>query len=466
MAPRQRSPQVLLEAKSVNLYPLLLGFIFAVGLELTIRCFLYGAYGKHYRNFLFPYFLVDNPEYGFCFRKGASAKQINFLIFDKYIFLPGKKNSLTDLKENKSARVDFNINSQGFRGAEFDPDIKRSRLRIFCSGGSTTACNSVDDHQTWPFLLEKELRGRGYDTEVINAGVQGWFSYHERLRFFREIKSYKPDMVLFHQGWNEEFEYSSLSLGKDWKPERVRNVVEENYLYTQPNRFLSSTRWLSFYLGFYWYRRNCVNLPSMSFANPNRWNVLKSTDYLTAWFDNLAAIEKGATEQGVPVLMLDYPCLVNTDDTAEDREVYLRNSRLSHFFADYQAISKKRISWFLKKIAPMIPSVDGSEIFKDFHGTSRVRFFLDEIHLSAEGNEVFARAVADKLVQSPQFQQRYKTGYSVGARADLVSLRREINAGSRYLNDKVDQAIDQLQKIRGGSLGASGEVPANRYTTF
>ena len=45
----------------------------------------------------------------------------------------------------------------------------------------------------------------------------GWSSENELRRFKNEIIFYEPDILLLHQGWNEEFYFSSLRNGKDWK---------------------------------------------------------------------------------------------------------------------------------------------------------------------------------------------------------------------------------------------------------
>ena len=45
----------------------------------------------------------------------------------------------------------------------------------------------------------------GHNVEVINGGVFGWSSENELRRFKNEIIFYEPDILLLHQGWNEEF---------------------------------------------------------------------------------------------------------------------------------------------------------------------------------------------------------------------------------------------------------------------
>src|SRR3989344_3570087 len=169
----------------------ILAAIFLAG-ELGARLVLRLAHGRRYQNKLFSYFLVDHPDYGFAFRKNSSAQNLPFPVYDRIVYRPGTREL-----------VKFTVNSLGFRGPEFTPKKDDPKTtRIFCSGGSTTACVFVGDAETWPAALERELKARGQSAEVINAGVGAWYSYQERLRFEREIVNYEPDIVILHQGWN------------------------------------------------------------------------------------------------------------------------------------------------------------------------------------------------------------------------------------------------------------------------
>lgn len=95
------------------------------------------------------------------------------------------------------------VNLAGLRGPEIGPKVE-GRLRILAMGGSTTWGHKVDDDETWPVALERELRAAtGRDVEVLNGGVSGWdieqIVTALRQRYLDELE---PDVVLVNAGWN------------------------------------------------------------------------------------------------------------------------------------------------------------------------------------------------------------------------------------------------------------------------
>ena len=45
--------------------------------------------------------------------------------------------------------------------------------KILVLGDSLSAGLGVDYDQSWPLLVEEELRSEGYDYTVVNAGISG-----------------------------------------------------------------------------------------------------------------------------------------------------------------------------------------------------------------------------------------------------------------------------------------------------
>lgn len=100
---------------------------------------------------------------------------------------------------HKSADVTvwFRINSRGLRADREYPYEKPAKTkRIVSLGDSFTAGYEVDVEQTFSSVLERDLRNRGYDVEVINAGVSGYSTAEACLYLERELLEYDPDLVL------------------------------------------------------------------------------------------------------------------------------------------------------------------------------------------------------------------------------------------------------------------------------
>lgn len=410
-------------------------------LETILRGLLRFTYGRDYRYSLYNYFLIDDPIYGNRFRPNTSAPEINFLICDKYVFQNTAIDNL-DLATNKQQRIRFSINSRSFRGPEFSSQKSPGTIRIFCLGGSTTAGNWVDDNETWPAFLEKYLRQHGQQVEVINAGVQGWYSYQDLLRFKNEIVNYEPDLIILKQGWNEEFIYSSQNLGKWWRPRVARHFMEEKYLFCPPNRFFSDTHSLLFHFLMRLYFKNFIFDQKMSFANPRRWEMLKRPDYLTAWFDVLAEFAQESATRKIPLYLINAPLLTDFDDTDENRTLYLAKGKLPPLKADYLATAQRRIQKTLKAVASFIPVIDAAAAFQTICGDERLPLFHDNIHPSAEGNRRLAEVVGKNLLKEKPFLPPDIPAFP--DKSDLARLRNEIAINDNSIEDFIDERIKRL----------------------
>lgn len=434
--------------------------------EIALRLFLRHVYGPQYRYAFLNYLLIDDSRYGFALRPGFDSQAVPFAIFDRSVFEPGAPRILAPA-DNRTARVRMRFDSRGFRGNGFDKEPSPGRIRIVCTGGSTTFCPSCNEEETWPARLQAEILARGIDAEVINAGTLGWYSYQERLRFEREILALSPDVVIAHQGWNEEFLFSSLSLGRDWKPGLIRNAREAYNLYCAPNRFLSSTVSHGFHLTVRSLLKRLVFTRNMDFRNPARWEGLLRPEYMAAWADNLLAMARGARDKGILFYTLDYPGLVAFDDRPADRAVYIANTRLTALYADYQAASKLRITRLLKDMSRVIPCLDLQPAFKSATGEQRLGLFHDEIHMRPAGNALFAGALAARLAEDTDFRARVQGGCRTGNVREIPGQADTICASAasiplfleRFVRERIEQtrqAVDRTVR----------EVPSERYTTW
>lgn len=96
-------------------------------------------------------------------------------------------------------------NALGYRGDEIDLPKPPGRYRIVCLGGSTTYTADIDNYrQSYPYLLEQELKSRGHDNvDVVNAGVNSWSSWESLINFEFRILDLDPDMIIVYHGIND-----------------------------------------------------------------------------------------------------------------------------------------------------------------------------------------------------------------------------------------------------------------------
>lgn len=109
-------------------------------------------------------------------------------------------------------------NSLGYRSDEIEVPKPKGQFRIVCMGGSTTYTTEVEDYrQSYPSLLETELKSRGYgNVRVINAGVGSWTSWESLINFELRVLDLEPDMIIIYHGVND------ILARLVWPPEAYR----------------------------------------------------------------------------------------------------------------------------------------------------------------------------------------------------------------------------------------------------
>ena len=96
-------------------------------------------------------------------------------------------------------------NKYGFRSMDDFDDINEKDV-IYCAGGSSTYCINIEQNRnTWPNVLNGELKNITGDKkiQVINAACSGWTSFQSLIRFSGWIDVLKPKLVVIYHGKND-----------------------------------------------------------------------------------------------------------------------------------------------------------------------------------------------------------------------------------------------------------------------
>ncbi len=132
-------------------------------------------------------------------------------------------------------------NSLGYRGDEIEMPKPEGRFRIVCIGGSTTYTNDAIDYKmSYPYLLERKLKAKGYENiDVVNAGVGGWTSWESLINFEIRLLELEPDIIIIYHGIND------IHARLVWPPEAYKGdntgeIGTTPYI-TMPNIFEYST---------------------------------------------------------------------------------------------------------------------------------------------------------------------------------------------------------------------------------
>jgi lysophospholipase L1-like esterase len=133
-------------------------------------------------------------------------------------------------------------NTRGFRGSEIAVPKPPGVFRIVALGGSTTYGDHIAKWEdAYPAQLERVLRERQRQVEVINAGVPGYSSWEMLISLEFQILDLQPDLLLVYEGINDLYprlvrpsQYNGLATSKGvWRTDAP--VIPASSLY----RFLA-----------------------------------------------------------------------------------------------------------------------------------------------------------------------------------------------------------------------------------
>jgi lysophospholipase L1-like esterase len=100
------------------------------------------------------------------------------------------------------SQIYYSRNALGFRGA-LPPDSIHKISSLICIGGSTTECRFLSDDQTWPYLLQQQLKDTVPQLWINNAGIDGHSTFGHLLLLKEYIIKLKPRYVMLLTGVND-----------------------------------------------------------------------------------------------------------------------------------------------------------------------------------------------------------------------------------------------------------------------
>jgi hypothetical protein len=97
----------------------------------------------------------------------------------------------------------IHINSHGLREREIAYEKPPGLRRVMVIGDSAVVGFEVAPEAVFTRVAEERLRGRGYEVELVNAGVRGWGTDQSLLFLGDEGIRYQPDVVLYKWTGND-----------------------------------------------------------------------------------------------------------------------------------------------------------------------------------------------------------------------------------------------------------------------
>ena len=199
-----------------------------ISIILAFSIFLFGVVTydmENYRWGVFSLVLYSIPLFSFIFKNTllraysiwfglflVTQTFLSYFVYLNYYHLPQNMHHRIDVQGDGLPGIQglqiISTDALGFRTTKnIDYHKRPEGIRIFALGASTTESIYLDDHKTWPHLLQEKLAERsGKPVEVINAGLSGLRMVHIYDNF-KYILKFHPDIVLFLVGvndWNQD----------------------------------------------------------------------------------------------------------------------------------------------------------------------------------------------------------------------------------------------------------------------
>ncbi|MDP6437726.1 MAG: GDSL-type esterase/lipase family protein [Gammaproteobacteria bacterium] len=283
------------------------------------------------------------------------------------------------------------INSLGFRGEEISLDKPNDVYRIVATGGSTTFAVYLAWDQSYPYLLQKELRRR-FGTnkiEVVNAGLTGSTTAESLHRMQSQIVPLDPDMVVIYHGFN------------DLLPRMFEDYSDDYYHFrrSDPNNPPGLTRFYLYRLflrvfspGAFHENNNLMNqvwkLKNFPSTDTERTrNFLESSkEAFKLNMRMMAALLKGL---GIDVVLASFAIKSDIYHWTEHLPAYLWEIGIQQ---NNEAISEVADEFDL----PVVPFADTPFVQASIN-RFKVKLFADSIHMVPAGNQLKAEIFADTI---------------------------------------------------------------------
>ena len=371
-----------------SLIPLFVLFICA---ELFSRIYLF-AKNKDTNYLVSPFFNKEEPSEKKEEFDVDDFFKVNGKVTDKWYF---KMKPGTYPAPQKYGYLTFTINSLGFRGKEFNPNEKGSRIRIFCIGPSTTFGAASSDDQTWPARLEYYLNADKKNRfEVINSGFPAAYSlnYINLIRY--ELINYKPDIFIVDAGEND--------LNRNLEKKDIGKFMDKMHeiLYYRSMLYTLLLEKMSAVL-------NNSPIPM------NVWNLTANENFN----NNIEKIIDLCRLNNIKIIFLRQMLytkkevfLADNLSLAEIRniqEVQPRDDK-GIVYAHYAMIYRYNdMMKNLKKLSVKysIKLVDFRKEFLGIMKDGNKNIFLDDVHLSSSGNDYLARLISQSILKDKALLQ-------------------------------------------------------------
>lgn len=326
------------------------------------------------------YFAVKNKKPYYLLYGIMSTEKINAILKHGKID-PDESLARAEKRKEAEGTGEYYITPIEMRYRKIPYEKPSGTCRIIAVGGSTTWGQHAEDDETYPCYLEGLLndphgKSTGRTFEVINAGVCGARIEHMDNYMKKDLIHLHPDMVIIFTGWNE-----------------TARSLKTGHTVLKPNKFVI---WLMNRSLFFVAVREKIAFMLHKHAEYAWYRFKKGASPVTADLESpcFEEYERNLTEfirylqrENVKAVLIRPPYRMYHDHPTE----YEGGSTTYY----WKPILDKTNSIIEKvSIDTGTPLIDCESPFNKIDKTP---LFSDIMHLTPEGNKIFARIIFDHL---------------------------------------------------------------------
>lgn len=302
--------------------------------------------------------------------------------------LPGILSPADAIVDRRNAALPHTatIDSLGFRGAEIARAKRPREFRVVFLGDSFAYGDFVNDDDTWPAQLERELRRRCGDVSVVNAGLPGASISEERPIFTRTL-AMRPDLAVLAFTENDVTDLNGEVLWQSLARNRqVKSSFPMRYVYPVVRK---SALWNAL-LAAQGKWRGRQNAAAAAPVDAPEAAAQRQTALRARWTEEFTGLRDDARRAGVPLVFTSFPSHLTVQRSAPEEQ----------------------IQWVHRVVREAgVPDVPTLNALRATNLGERELYLLPhDGHPSARGYLVVTKVLADSLVAMPPLAGRCNAG--------------------------------------------------------
>jgi len=299
-----------------------------------------------------------------------SKRLMKYITTNKRIGFTRIPNSSFDAPRN----IIYKSNGEGFRDRTHEKENKSRKIRIAFLGDSVTEGFGVEESDRYSSLIEKELNSKRDSFEILNFAVAGHATRDELEILKSNVLAYHPDFVFLQINLNDFSR--NVRLLKIDSSSTLNSTLED----PEKMKALNNASWLQKHSALYLYVAETYNYRKFRTGKTNDISSYAKPVTVEEWsaIDSLLSDMSRTCATSNAHLIVSYLPLA--------AEVLIKNDSLGNLVnVPLQEFCKKN-------------GIDYADVTIPFRKTSKpLELFLDDCHLSVEGNRVVSEIISYKL---------------------------------------------------------------------